>query len=58
VSSFNLSLDKSGPIRNTATSSTTLDHFIVSDLDRMRELPIVLVSSIADHELVILHLDY
>jgi hypothetical protein len=30
----------------------------VSDLDRVRELSIVPVSSIADHELVILDLDY
>jgi hypothetical protein len=58
VGSFNLSLVESGPTRITATSSTTLDSFIVSDLVRVRELSIVPVSSIADHELVILDLDY
>jgi hypothetical protein len=57
VYSFNLSLVKSGPSRITATSSTTLDRFVVSDLDRVQEVQelfIVPVSSIADHELVIL----
>jgi hypothetical protein len=58
VGSFNLSLVESGPTRITATSSTTSDRFIVSDLVRVRELSIVPVSSIADHELVILDLDY
>jgi hypothetical protein len=57
VNSFNFSLVESGPTRITATSSTTLDRF-VSDLDRVRELSFVPVSSIADHELVILDLDY
>jgi hypothetical protein len=54
VNSFNLSLVESGPTRITAT----IDRFVVSDLDRVRELSIVPVSSIADHELVILDLNY
>jgi hypothetical protein len=56
--SFNLSLVKSGPTRITATSSTTLDRFVLSDLDRVRELSIFPVSPIAEHELVIFDLDY
>jgi hypothetical protein len=55
---FNLSLIESGPTRITTISFTTLDRFVVSDMDLVRELLIVPVSSIADHELVILDLDY
>jgi hypothetical protein len=58
VNFFNLSLVESGPIRIIANSSITLDRFVVSDLDRVRELSIVSIFSIADHELVILDLDY
>jgi hypothetical protein len=58
VNSFSLSLVESGLTRITTSSFDTLDRFIVSDMDRVRELSIVTVSSVADHELVILDLDY
>jgi hypothetical protein len=55
---YNLSLVNSGPTRITTSTSSTLDRFIVSDITRVRSLSVIPVSSVADHELVMLSLGY
>jgi retron-type reverse transcriptase len=58
LSSYNVSLVESPPTRLTEASATTLDRFAISDLNKVRALTVYPVSSIADHELVVLDMKY
>jgi endonuclease/exonuclease/phosphatase (EEP) superfamily protein YafD len=58
IRAFGLTTVDFSPTRITETTSTTLDRFIVKDMDKVRALAVHSVSSIADHELVILDMAY